>query len=95
MTLTAAHVIWGLVGAYLVTGLMLTRNVLRRPKSRNKMRLHDWAIGSVVMPAMFVFLMLCVFFEKMWARLLIVLDFNPPEEMRAGPKDPEDGPQKS
>ncbi len=95
MNSTAAYVIWGLIGAYLLTGLIMTRNVLRRPKSRNKMRLHDWVIGSFVMPMMFVFLMACVLWEKLWARLLIVLDFNPPEEMRAGPKDPDDPPAKS
>lgn len=87
--MTTTHIIWALVSAYLVTGLILTRNVLRVPRKRQ--RLRDLALGAVVMPVMFVFLMLCVFFEHLWARPLIVLDFKPSEEIRAGPRDPNEG----
>jgi len=62
----------------------MTRNILAIP--RRRMRFWDLALGAVVMPVLSVFLFLCVLTEDLWKRLLIALDYNPPEEMRAGPK---------
>ena len=72
--------------AYLVLGVVLTRSVLRIP--RRRLRLRDMALGALFMPVLFVILLLSIFFEDLWKRLLIALDFNPPEEMRAGPDSP-------
>jgi hypothetical protein len=73
-----------------VIGIILTYNVLALPRRRLKLR--DLVVGAVVMPVLAVVLVLCEVFEKAWKRLLIILDYNPPEEMRAGPKPPsEDG----
>jgi hypothetical protein len=53
-------------------------------------------LGAVVMPVLALILFLCTLFEGLWKRLLIALDYNPPEEMRAGPKPPgEDETKKS
>lgn len=71
---------------YLVLGLILTRNVLRMP--RRRMRFWDVALGAVIMPVLSLILFLCIIGEDLWKRLLIALDLNPPEEMRAGPKPP-------
>jgi hypothetical protein len=72
--------------AYLVVGLIMTRNILVMPRRRP--RFWDLAVGAVVMPVLSVVLFLSILAEDLWKRLLIVLDFNPPEEMRAGPKPP-------
>ena len=78
------------VGAYLLIGLILTYNVLVMPSRRR--RLWDIALGAVIMPVLALALLLFALFEELWKRLLIALDYNPPEEMRAGPKPPsEDG----
>ncbi|MBY0510784.1 MAG: hypothetical protein K2P94_11635 [Rhodospirillaceae bacterium] len=71
-------------GAYLVVGVVLTYNVLKIP--RRRLRFWDVAVGAVIMPVLSAVLFLCVLFEPLWKRLLIALDYNPPEEMRAGPK---------
>ena len=81
------YVWWG-IAAYLAVGMVLTLKVLRIP--RRRMRLRDLALGAVVMPVLSTALFLCVLFEDLWRRLIIVLDLDPPEEMRAGPKDPSD-----
>lgn len=85
-TWAVANIVWIAILVYLLVGLFLTQNVLRAPTL--KMRLRDMAIGAVVMPVLFVALLLFAFFEDMWRRLMIVLDLDPPEEMRAGPKEP-------
>jgi hypothetical protein len=72
------------VAAYLLIGVILTYNVLALP--RRKPRFRDIALGAAVMPVLSSVLFLCVLFEPLWKRLLVMLDFNPPEEMRAGPK---------
>jgi len=72
------------VFAYLLVGVIMTYNVLVRPRRRPGFL--DVALGAVVMPVLSVILFLCVLFEDLWKRLLIALDFNPPEDMRAGPK---------
>lgn len=79
-------IIYVLIAAYLITGLFLARSVLRVPRKR--MRLRDLALGAVVMPVLSTFLFLCIVFEAWWKRLLIALDYDPPEEMRAGPDLP-------
>jgi hypothetical protein len=72
------------IGCYLVVGIFLTHVVLRLPRQRLKFR--DIVLGAVAMPVLFVALLVLTFLEDAWKRLLIVLDYNPPEEMRAGPK---------
>lgn len=85
---------WIVIATYLVLGVVLTRVVFRAPSL--KMRLRDYTLGALFMPILFVALLLFMLFEELWARLLIVLDYNPPEEMRAGPKEPDsDGKGKS
>jgi hypothetical protein len=72
----------------------MTWNVLAIPRRRP--RFWDVALGAVVMPVLALILFLCTLFEGLWKRLLIALDYNPPEEMRAGPKPPgEDETKKS
>lgn len=70
--------------AYLLVGLIMSRKVLRIP--RRRLRFWDVVVGAVIMPVLSVVLFLCIIFEDLWKRLLIALDYNPPEEMRAGPK---------
>ena len=72
------------LAAYLVGGLILTRYVLKAPSHR--MRLRDYALGGLVMPVLFVVLLGLILIEDLWKKLLLALDFDPPEEMRAGPK---------
>jgi hypothetical protein len=79
--------VYAAIFAYLVVGLILSRNVLAIP--RRRMRFWDLMIGAVVMPVLSLILFLSILFEDLWKRLLIALDYNPPEEMRAGPKPPE------
>ena len=81
------YILYGILAAYLIAGLILTRTVLR---PNRRLRYYEVALGAVFMPILFIFLLLCIFFEDLWKRLLIALDFDPPEEMRAGPKDPSD-----
>ena len=75
------------IAAYLVLGAILTYSVFREMR-RPRRRFRDFALGSVLMPILLVLLLLFILFEKLWARLLIVLDFDPPEDMRAGPAEP-------
>ena len=74
--------------AYLVLGFVLTRSVFKAPSIR--MRFSDVVLGAIFMPILVLLLVLFDFFEEMWKRLLIALDFDPPEEMRAGPQAPAD-----
>jgi len=71
---------------YLVIGLFLSRNVLRAKSHRRS--LWDVVVGAATMPVLFVILLACILFEDLWKRLLIALDYEPPEEMRAGPETP-------
>ncbi len=73
--------------AYLLVGVILARTVFKAPSMR--LRFRDHLLGAVCMPVLFVALLVFSLIEDLWARLLIVLDYEPPEEMRAGPKDPE------
>lgn len=80
------YVLYGLLAAYLITGLILTRTILRAPRKRQ--RLRDLALGAVVMPVLFVALLVAEAFNKAWRRLMLMLDLKPPEEMQPGPPDP-------
>lgn len=75
------------IGAYLVAGLVLTFMILPGPNKR-RLRFRDVIIGSIAMPVLFVLLIVFDISEEAWARILIMLDFDPPEIMRAGPKKP-------
>jgi hypothetical protein len=79
------YVLYGL-GAYLILGIVLTRFVFTGA-SAPRFRFSDFAIGAVIMPVVCVAMLLFILFEKLWARLLIALDFDPPENLRAGPGD--------
>lgn len=72
------------LAAYLIFGAILTHSVISS-MHRRRGKLRDWAIGAVTMPVLFVVGLACMAFEKLWARLMKVLDLKPPEEMRAGP----------
>ena len=74
--------------AYLAFGLYLTHGVfsgMHRPRRR----LRDWALGAVSMPVLFIVGLIFMACEKIWARILPLLDFEKPEEMRAGPVEPD------
>lgn len=71
------------VAAYLVLGVVLTWSLLKGTTRR--FRFRDAVLGAVFMPVLFVLLLLFELLEGVWERLLILLDFDPPEEMRAGP----------
>ncbi len=75
------------IAAYLALGVFLT-HLLLLEMHRPRRRFRDFALGSVLAPVLLVFLILLVLFEKLWARLVIVLDLEPPENMRAGPVEP-------
>ena len=72
------------IAAYLALGLFLTRYVTA-PKLR--MRFGDAVLGACFMPIIMIGLLLFMLYEKMWKRILIALAFDPPEEMRASPKE--------
>jgi len=78
------YVLYGLAAAYLLFGAVLTHSVLsgmhRRPR-----QVRDWLLGPVSLPVLFVIALLMAAFEKAWARLMKMLDLEPPEEMRPGP----------
>ena len=76
------------VALYLVLGFFLTRWIIKGTTRRLGFR--DIVVGPVAMPILCLFLILFTLCEKLWARLLIVLDLDPPEEMRAGPREPAD-----
>ena len=78
------HYVRYAIAGYLFVGLLLTRVILRAPSHR--MRIRDYLIGSVAMPILFVALLTCVVSEDLMRKILIALDFDPPENMRAGPR---------
>lgn len=73
--------------AYLVFGFLLTRYVTA-PKMH--MRFSDAILGALFMPVIMAGLLACIAYEAAWKRILIALAFDPPEEMRAGPKEDAD-----
>ena len=75
------------LAAYLVLGVVLTYMILPGPMKR-RLSFRDVVVGAVVMPVLFVLLMVFDISEEMWARILIVLAFDPPEKMRPGPPKP-------
>lgn len=82
------YLLYGLAAAYLIFGAVLTHSVIAG-MHRRRGNLRDWVLGTVSMPVLFVLGLLLIAFEKAWARLMKVLDLEPPEEMRAGPVDPD------
>ncbi len=72
------------IATYLALGLFLTRYVTA-PKMR--MRFSDLVLGGLFMPIIMTGLLLFMLYEAAWKRILIALAFDPPEEMRAGPKE--------
>ncbi len=74
------------IAVYLVFGAVLTHSMISG-MHRRRGKVRDWVLGAVAMPVLFVVGLLCMAFEKLWARLMKVLDLEPPEEMRAGPAD--------
>ena len=83
------YFLYGLATAYLIFGAVLTHSVISG-MHRRRGKFRDWVLGTAFMPIVFLIGLICIAFEKMWARLLIVLDLERPEEMRAGPKEPAD-----
>ncbi len=83
------YVLYGLAAAYLIFGAVLTHSVISG-MHRRRGKFRDWALGTAFMPVIFVLGLICMAFEKLWARLKIVLDLEPVEELRAGPKEPAD-----
>jgi len=75
------------LAAYLILGLYLTY-VVMSGMHRRKWKFRDWLLGAVAMPMVILAGLLCELFEKLWARLMKVLDLEPPEEMRPGPTEP-------
>ncbi|MHB1206237.1 MAG: hypothetical protein ACYCZX_11755 [Rhodospirillaceae bacterium] len=73
------------VSAYLAAGLVLTYMILPGPMKR-ALRFRDVIVGPIAMPVLFVLLIVFDISEEAWARILIMLDFDPPEVMRARPK---------
>ena len=72
--------------AYLVLGVVLSYAILPGPMKR-RLRFRDVVLGAFFMPVLFLLLIFFDISEDMWARILIVLDFDPPEKMRAGPAE--------
>lgn len=87
MNRTTIYIFLGAV-AYVALGLVLTRVLLKGTSQR--FRVRDAVLGAAFMPILFVFLFLFEALEGLWERLLIALDYDPPEEMRAGPVKPEE-----
>ncbi len=87
---------WTLPGiaAYLALGAFLTRLILME-MYRPPRRLRDFALRSVLAPILLVVLILSLLFEKLWAKLVIVLDLEPPENMQTGPSELTSGKSKS
>ncbi len=73
------------IAAYLALGFVLTRYVAA-PKMR--MKFSDAVLGAAFMPVIMTALLACMLYEEAWKRILIMLSFDPPEEMRAGPEEP-------
>jgi hypothetical protein len=75
------------LAAYLVVGLILTFVILPGPNKR-RLSFRDVVTGAMFMPILFVILICFDLSEEAWARLLIILAFDPPEKMRPGPPKP-------
>jgi hypothetical protein len=75
------------IAAYLAFGLYLTHGVMSGMK-RPRRRIRDWALGGISMPVLFVVGLVFIACDKLWARILPLLDFEKPEELRAGPVEP-------
>ncbi len=80
------YVLYGLAAAYLIFGAILTHAMLAA-MHRRRHPLKDWVFGILGMPVLFFIGVVFMACEKLWARLLLLLAFEKPEEMRAGPKD--------
>ncbi|MBX7199233.1 MAG: hypothetical protein K1X51_07625 [Rhodospirillaceae bacterium] len=73
------------IGVYYVLGFILTRVILKGTTLR--MGFRDFIVAPFAMPVLFVVLMVFDLSEEAWARILVMLDFDPPEKMRAKPID--------
>jgi hypothetical protein len=78
------------LAAYLAFGLYLTHGVMSG-MHRPRRSIRDWALGAIGMPVLFVAGLVLIACEKLWARILPLLDLEKPEEMRAGPLKPGEG----
>ena len=74
------------LATYLVLGFILTRIVLKGTSL--KLGFRDVIVGPVVMPVLFMILICFDISEEVWAKILIILHFDPPEQMRAKPRAP-------
>ncbi|MGE4064539.1 MAG: hypothetical protein AB7E79_14330 [Rhodospirillaceae bacterium] len=75
------------LAAYLIVGLYLTHLVISS-MVRRKWKFRDWILGAFAMPLVILAGLACELWEKAWARLMKILDLEPPEEMRPGPAAP-------
>lgn len=71
------------IAVYYVLGFILTRVILKGTTIR--MSFRDFVVAPFAMPVLFVVLMVFDISEEAWARILVMLDFDPPEQMRAKP----------
>ena len=74
------------IAVYLVIGFILTRVILKGTSIKFSFR--DLVVGPVVMPVLFLTMMVFDLSEEVWAKILILLAFDPPEKMRAKPLPP-------
>ena len=66
------------LGLYLLLGIVLTRWLsVRAPGVR--IRLNDLMVGAVSMPMIIAAALICVAATSLWARLLLLLDYEPEE----------------
>lgn len=84
------YVLYGCAAAYLLWGIFLTHSLLSGLRRRRTI-VRDWLLGPLVLPVLFVVGLVFMACEKLWARLLVMLDYEPPEQMRAGPVEPSSG----
>jgi hypothetical protein len=73
------------IAIYYVLGFILTRVILKGTTIR--MGFRDFLFAPLAMPVLFVVLMVFDISEEAWAKMLVMLDFDPPEQMRAKPID--------
>ena len=76
-----------LLAVYWLFGAGLTYS-MRSGMHRRRTPVRDWLLGPVAMPVLFLVGLIFMACEKLWARLLPLLDYEKPEEMRAGPLPP-------
>ena len=68
------------LGIYLIIGIILTRTLLLFPEAPSiRMRFRDAVLGALFMPVITLALLLSIWFEKLWKRLLLALDYEPEE----------------